>query len=90
MGYVDSAPYFCCERETVADLANISCTATTNTSLHPILALVDTPPDTEDNDHTGTISSNLDASIATGLPPSSPVALLSYVNVYADNFIKLA
>ena len=71
-------------------LANLSWVDAANTTLHPLLALTDTPPYPEYDDHTRIISADLDASITVRLLPISPVALLRYANVYVNDFIALA
>ena len=90
MGYVDSAPYFCCTSDMVEDFANLRWFAISNTTPHPLMTLIYTPLDTKYYVQAGIISSGLDASITVCLPTSSPFALLHYIDVYIKNFIALA
>ena len=73
----------------MADLANQIWTAAANAASHSLSLLVYTPPDPNDDSHTGIIPTELDASITARLPPISTVNLLRYINVCVDDFIAL-
>ena len=64
------------------EITNLSWAAASNTAPHLLSEPADRNMYPEYDAHTGIISADLDAYIFARLPPSSPVALLGYVDVY--------
>ena len=74
----------------MADLANHIWSAINNSTPYLLSELEKTPPNPDNNDHSGIIPAKLDASITAHLLSCSTVALLLYVDVYINDFIALS
>eukprot|EP00957_Ditylum_brightwellii_P201872 15327611-Ditylum_brightwellii.AAC.1 len=91
MGYIESAAFFCCATETVADMANASWHAM-RVSSHPLEKIASTPPSANSNAATGHIPPEFDANIDNlfaHLPESKRATAQKYVDCYVDAFCLL-
>ena len=73
----------------MADLANHSWAADTNSTPHLLSALMDNPPTPDNGAHSRIIPPDLDVYITMILPLDCSVALLCYLDIYVDYFIAL-
>ena len=81
MGYVYSAPYFCCKIDMLAYLAIHDWDSDSAASPHPLSAIVDTLQSPDDDSYSGIITQDLNEFIHVRLPLDSFVALLYYIGI---------